>query len=256
MIFNISNGPIRRVPILNANLPEDVSVTKVGTSVTFQVAISAHGSPDEYTYQWFYDSTAVSGATGTSYTREADIGSHTVYCTVTNKAGTVKSRTATVKATTLYLYNAGDLCTDVTGGWKGTGVAYDSSIYTTKGVPKVTKNSSNMVIEPNANLDASSGVYHTTNKINLSKYSRLYLDGNLISTSNTKSHVYIGIWSAFGATQSNNRVAYVQGLGDSVRSIDVSGLTGSYYVGIFVFGDSKLANVGGGKATVRKIYAK
>ena len=256
MIFNIGSGPVRKVPVLDSAYPQDVSVTNVGTSATFQVVIAQEGKPDDYTYQWYYDDSAVSGATSSSYTRTTAIGSHTVYCIVTNKAGTVKSRTATVSATTLYLYNAGDLCTDVTGGWKGTGVAYDSSIYTTKGVPKATKNSSNMVIEPNASLETSSGVYHTTNKINLSGYSKLYLNGNLTSTSSTKSHVYIGVWSAFGNTQSSNRVAYVQGLGDSTRSIDVSSLSGSYYIGIFVFKDSNLANVGGGKATVRKIYAK
>lgn len=255
MIFNITNGPGRKVPILDPAYPQDVSVTKVGTSATFQVVIAKDGIPDEYTFQWYYDDVAVDGATGINYTRAAAIGTHKVHCMVTNKAGSVKSRTATVSATILYLYNSGDLCTAATGGWKGTGVALND-IYTTKGVPKVTKNSTNMVVEPNASKACSSGIYHTVNKINLSGYSKLYFDGILYSNGANKVHASVGVWSAIGEKAGSNRVALYQGLGDAVRTIDVSNLNGSYYIGVFVFKDDNIATVGGGKVTIRKMYVK
>ena len=116
MIFNFSNGPFNKTPVLDAAYPQDVSVN-VGDSATFRVIVAQDGKPPEYTYQWYYDGAAVDGETADTYTREAEAGSHSVYCLVTNKAGSVVSRTATLHADTLYLYKTGDMCTEVTGGW-------------------------------------------------------------------------------------------------------------------------------------------
>lgn len=257
MIFNISNAPSsKETPVLNSSYPADVTVTEAGSSATFKVVVTNYGNPPECTFQWYYDGTAVSGATEETYTRTAEIGSHNVYCVVTNSAGSVMSRTAALKASTLYLYKKGNECTSVTGGWKGTGVAFDSSIYTVKAVPKITRGSTSMTIEANASQEKSSGICHTTNKINLAGYSKLYFDGAFSDTASNKSHVYVGIWSTIGSTQSANRVAYVQGLSDKVHTIDVSNLNGSYYIGIFVFRDISVATVGSGKAVMRNLYLK
>ena len=251
-----AGGDLKKLPVLDEAYPQDITVSTAGVEVTFEVVISEAGKPAEYTYQWYYDGSAVSGATNSIYKRTAVGGSHTVYCVVTNGAGTVKSRTATLKATTMYLYKAGDECTSITGGWKGTGVAFDSSIYTVKATPKITRGTSSMTIEANASKDHSSGICHTTNKINLSGYSTLYFDGTLSDTASNKSHVYVGIWSAIGATQTANRVAYVQGLANKTFTIDVSNLNGSYYIGVFVFRDVAIATVGSGKAVMRNLYVK
>lgn len=70
-----------------------------------------------------------------------------------------------------YLYNAGDKCTSVTGGW--TYVAYVSSDYSSSNA-SVTYNSNNMVLH--AQLGSSKkgdcSIY-TTKKIDLSKYKKL-----------------------------------------------------------------------------------
>lgn len=96
MIFNISNG-ILKTPVLNTSYPKNVTVTS-GTNATFKVEISEDGIPPDCTYQWYVDDTAVSGATSSSYTRStsSDKGTYSVYCKVTNIAGTVTSRTATL----------------------------------------------------------------------------------------------------------------------------------------------------------------
>lgn len=96
MIFNISDGALK-TPELNASYPANATV-KSGTNATFKVEVSKDGIPSTYTYQWYVNDTAVSGATGATYTRStsSDKGVYSVYCKVTNKAGTVVSRTATL----------------------------------------------------------------------------------------------------------------------------------------------------------------
>ena len=82
-------------PVLNSNYPAEVTVFK-DSSVTSKVEISTDGNPASYTYQWYQNGSAVSGATSPSYTFTPSVGSTTVYCNVTNDAGTVSSRTAVI----------------------------------------------------------------------------------------------------------------------------------------------------------------
>lgn len=86
-------------PVLNTSYPANVSVLEsASASATFNVAIATAGNPASYTYQWYVNNTAVSGATASTYTRTGltAAGTYTVYCKVTNAAGTVQSRTATL----------------------------------------------------------------------------------------------------------------------------------------------------------------
>ncbi len=100
MIVNI--GPYRRskLPVLNGSYPADISVKYPeggSTSAAFKVTITEDGKPAEYTYQWYLDGTAVSGATGSTYSLTLSAsGTHKVWCVVTSKAGSVKSREATL----------------------------------------------------------------------------------------------------------------------------------------------------------------
>ena len=84
-------------PVLNTSYPANLSVI-TGDSATFKVTISTAGVPASYTYQWYVNDVAVSGATSSTYTRTGlnTVGTYTVYCKVTNAAGTVQSRTATL----------------------------------------------------------------------------------------------------------------------------------------------------------------
>ncbi len=102
-IFNIGAGKPFCVPMLNADLPANATVTYLSgesKSATFSVGIDEAGHPDKYTYQWYVDGKAVSGATGSSYTKAGlTAGAYSVCCKVTNAAGTVTSRTATLTVT-------------------------------------------------------------------------------------------------------------------------------------------------------------
>lgn len=87
-------------PTLNTSLPANVSVTAgTGAIATFSVGITTAGNPTNYTYQWYLNYSIWSGQTNSTLSLTADwvnthIGSHTIYCMVTNAAGSVQSRTA------------------------------------------------------------------------------------------------------------------------------------------------------------------
>ena len=117
-------GKQKKLPILNANYPADVSVEYNGNA-TFKVEIAEHGYPEEYTYQWYLDDKAVSGATNPSFTIYTDASSastHPIRCDVTNKAGTVQSRTATLtvgSALPTYNYSGShQFIDDGSGNWR------------------------------------------------------------------------------------------------------------------------------------------
>lgn len=67
-----------------------------GASASFSISITTPGRPAEYTYQWYRNGAAVSGGTAASLTLTGLTAATTysVYCKVTNKAGSVNSRTA------------------------------------------------------------------------------------------------------------------------------------------------------------------
>lgn len=88
-------------PVLNSAYPMDTSVI-AGKSATFSTEILTEGDPAEYTYQWYVDSAPVAGATSPTYTHTTEAGSYksySVYCVVTNAAGSVTSRIAALSAT-------------------------------------------------------------------------------------------------------------------------------------------------------------
>ena len=94
------------VPVLNSSYPTDATLT-IGGSVTCNVSISTAGNPASYTYQWYKNGSAISGATSSSYQFTPSVGTTTLYCAVTNAAGTVTSRTATITTNRSYLIKDG-----------------------------------------------------------------------------------------------------------------------------------------------------
>lgn len=112
-------------PVLSSSYPANVTqLEKSGGSATFKVSISTAGVPASYTYQWYVNGTAVSGATSSSYTKTGltSTGSYTIYCKVTNAAGTVQSRTATLTVQSsqpTYTYSGShELIKEGTYNWK------------------------------------------------------------------------------------------------------------------------------------------
>lgn len=100
MVFDLTaSSNSRKLMILNPDYPQDVVKTVTpGESDTavFQVVIAEKGRPDKYTYQWYVNGEMVDGAHSDIYERDLtnDKGEYTVWCEVTNKAGTVRTREA------------------------------------------------------------------------------------------------------------------------------------------------------------------
>lgn len=99
MLFDLTaNSNTRKVMVLDPSFPKDVTVNVSNgeTKAIFQAVVAEDGRPKEYTYQWYVNDAAVEGATGATYERDVsnDKGVYSVFCDVTNKAGTVRTRNA------------------------------------------------------------------------------------------------------------------------------------------------------------------
>lgn len=229
-------------PKLNSSYPANVTGKEVGGSATFKVEIEEAGNPTEYTYQWYVNDSAVSGATGASYTRSGLAkGKYTVYCMVTNKAGTTVSRTATLTVTHMWLFDNGDDCTANTGGWSTYNYANGISGTYNYGTGVCTKNSGNFVLQ----VYPEQGIARQTkNKINLSNYSKIEIK-LVMSGTKTYAHMDFFASSSSGAVATSGNIAAkhrAESLHTSTTTLtlDISSLSGSYYVGAgeFIWGGS------------------
>lgn len=246
MILNVGPYRRKRLPELNSNYPQDISGTVsfpyVGTAKTFEVKIAKDGKPKTYTYQWYVDNDAVPGATGATfvYTVKTN-GTKKIHCEVSNGLGeVVKSRTASVtgRAAKQYLYNKGDQCTAVTGGW----LASARMPYNGKVAPSVSfGNPMALSIysgpNNNSNPDQTGGCAETKNGIDLSNYSTLkflvtYCDfettwGSAAGGDNPLAHLGVtpnltGIVSLSKYVQIKNSASYWESGTDTIYSVDVS----------------------------------
>lgn len=98
-MFVRRGGQAYKLPVLSENYPQDVTiVASANGSAVFSVQITEPGSPAEYTYKWYKGGNLVNGTTGDTLnlTGLTAAATTTVYCEVTNKAGTVTSRVATL----------------------------------------------------------------------------------------------------------------------------------------------------------------
>lgn len=95
-------GETYKLPVLNPDYPQDVTVTESADgSAIFTIKISEPGSPAEYAYQWYVNGEAVDGATNAACTIYGLTSTkvYVVYCEVTNKAGVIASRAASLIVT-------------------------------------------------------------------------------------------------------------------------------------------------------------
>lgn len=214
-------------PVLDANYPQNATVV-IAESVTAEVVITTDGNPDSYTYQWYKDDVLVVGANSSSYTFTPEaVGTSTLRCDVTNSAGTVSSRVATVETEPYYIFNSGVFADGGSYGYKGN----DDEDYVTltDGILKL--------------YDQSTGscVLYTTQKYDLTNRKTLKFTCPKLFANNNDS----GSTFNFGVSGSQSDTAfsakyscpgYTSNEGKTI-SLDVSGLTGSYYIKVATIRD-------------------
>ena len=137
----------------------------------------------------------------------------------------------------IYLYNTGDECSDISGGWVGKGAKWSSSSGTSAQEPPITFNDTNLYAKYSSYNYC--GIIYAQNPINLTGYSELKATGTFKSGAKTDNDnsVNLCVWSEIGTYATSNLVAsanVLQGETVSELSVDVSSLTGKYYIGLIL----------------------
>lgn len=102
--------------------------------------------------------------------------------------------------------------------------------------PEVTYNEDNMVIREASSNQYRSGVVHTSAKVDLTKATTLKFYGAGGSTNS--GHTAIYIWEDLSGTYFDSQYAARSAFtaeGEALTTVDVSKLTGSYYIGFMVY---------------------
>ena len=126
----------------------------------------------------------------------------------------------------LILYDSGDEYTDITGGWSGF-ACYSG---TSKGT--FTKNSSSIYIKSNGSKGAQSIAAAPENKIDITDISTLKVN---VTSFNVQSEyrAYFLLSSRRDTSSVSESVATTQIPGTGEIALDISGLSGSYYVIVY-----------------------
>lgn len=198
--------------------PKDATV-EVNNSVTCEVVIETEGTPAEYTYQWYKDGNAIDGANESSYTFVSDtVGTTNLYCVVTNAAGSVTSRTATVTTEVYYIFKDGKFANS--GSWGFTGDDSEDEGELKDGVLHL--------------YDQSSGwaSIYSTKKYDFTKRKKLYFRCTKLYQNGSDSKFYFGVADTQGDSKyiaSYNIDAYSTS-SKKTFTVDVSKISGTHYV--------------------------
>lgn len=138
-----------------------------------------------------------------------------------------------------YLYNMGDECTNLTGGWVSVAsLGFSGSGIGTK-APTITQNTGYTIVKQ---TEDKSGYYRTTNRINLDSVKNIVLVGYLKETTSHPVWTQMSCHANVPTYWGQNQAAYITAsIGNGVLGtyrLDVSVLTGDYYICLGCHGSS------------------
>lgn len=129
--------------------------------------------------------------------------------------------------TIVYLYNRGDTCDDLTGGYVAAGLK-PAATSASAAAPTVVYNDDSMVITGSNTGTYNGGYVKTVNKIDLTDFTRLVFEGSRTGNGTAVMQV----WTQIGSYINEYSVAQATIPVDATSSeIDISGLTGEHYIG-------------------------
>ncbi|MGM9574044.1 MAG: hypothetical protein ACI3VJ_06445 [Hominicoprocola sp.] len=138
-----------------------------------------------------------------------------------------------------YLYNNGDECTLISGGWGSKGLAVNSSVGIAK-APTIIRNTNNIVASI-YDSNQGSGVFIPTNKIDATNYNTLTFTGSL-KTTKAYCSCSLMIWSTLPTDGWNtgyiSRTQCYSETGSKTvtnASVDLSGVTGEILIGFGLY---------------------
>lgn len=150
-------------------------------------------------------------------------------CGVSNMGEGIKTRRGKSKGeifSRVYLYNEGDECTAITGGWVD---GFDRWGNGTK-----AKNTDNLYLKTTLHTDNSWRSYATNNAVDITSLNKLYIQASVYSgVSKPETGLHFGVSSTKTGT---GDIAVIKVKGNltayDVYVLDVSAIVGSYYITI------------------------
>ena len=135
------------------------------------------------------------------------------------------------RSSCLWVFNYGKL----DYSWARTGKeAYDGSGMGSS-APTETINDDGSVTFRQTVSGISCGIAYITEPFDLTDYTTLEFDANVVSTyAGMDSFTGLSVWSEIGKYIGSNRVVPGVGSHDSIRTVDISAMDGSYYIGVGV----------------------
>lgn len=126
-----------------------------------------------------------------------------------------------------YLYNSGDQCTDITGGWTTDGVVYGTNgVYTNGGI-SFTDTAIRMTRQ---NVRGNIPAVSTVNKVDLSEFETLKVNFDL-SVGGTQFRIYVSnAKSPYDVTAVASQFFNASVGNDQTATLDVSGVNTSVYI--------------------------
>lgn len=137
-------------------------------------------------------------------------------------------------STIVYLYNKGDLCTDITGGWKATAWPFASNEYGR--APTVDYKDTYVNLSINGGGNNYCGVFEPINKIDLTGVKTILFKLNSVSSTSTQyTLVTVGVFKR-GQPHYEQLSRYAPELNttDVSAAVDVSNLSGLQNVGVYI----------------------
>jgi hypothetical protein len=147
-----------------------------------------------------------------------------------------------------YLFNGGDTCDGITGGWTNSGYSYTGTV---DGSSKTYTNVSPTIgetIKVSVGKEIKVAIAGTVNKIDLTDVKTIIVDIDSVV-----GQAFVRVCST-KAVNSDPKASLSLGsaVSGTTSKLDVSSLSGSYYIAIFTYGSTGASS--GRSATIKKVW--